>query len=72
MSWVEGTQPLIPRPRKYKFLELCRYPLDPDVVAATADARWEAPARFRVYTLLPTDLEESEDDPDDGPVDADR
>ena len=21
MSWVEGTQPLIPRPRKYKFLE---------------------------------------------------
>lgn len=44
MSWVEGTQPLIPRPRKYKFLELCRYPLDPDVVAATADARWEAPA----------------------------
>lgn len=22
--------------------------------------------------LLPTDLEESEDDPDDGPVDADR
>ncbi len=68
MAWVEGTQSLLRRPLRYRFLELCRYPLDPDVAAPAAGARWQAPARFRIYTLLPTDLEESEDDPDEGPV----
>ena len=62
MGWVQGTLPKIPRPLKYQCLELRRYPID---LPAPAAVGWVRPGRFRVYTILPTDQEES-----DGEVDG--
>lgn len=70
LGWVSGTWPRIPRPSRYRFLELRRFETGIEGVPAVP---WEPPARFRVYTILhENDAEDGddviEDDDNDGPV----
>lgn len=65
IGWVEGTWPRIPRPNRYNFLELRRFPIPH--VGHQAAVAWSAPPRFRVYTVLRAD-EDSDEEEDDGPL----
>lgn len=67
IGWAQGSWPRIPRPVKYKFLELRRFA----IVGAGEpnDIVWTAPRRFQVYTLLRSG-DESDDGDDDAPLEV--
>ena len=66
IGWVANSLPRSPRPHMYRFLEQRRFEI-PGMGPAAA-ITWEAPPRFRVYTILQADAESDQEVDDDAPL----
>ena len=68
MSWIDSSLPKVPRPRSYQCLNLRRYEINFEGQVPVRE--WEAPHRFRVIHVMPSDdgRVASDDEVDPGPV----